>query len=233
MTLNRCSRLGNDRLTMTVAVPMKPEYGPTLGRLLSPWWGRASRLVRTAAIGGGVALLAALVGLALTLENAHYAHGGRVPFSFSYRGLYRVRPDAGGYVKVQSRWQDGSLKYSFAVDPLRLPRYSGALLGELPIYAAGYIRALSRHSREFALRGEGKTRISNTLTGYQVAYSEDVEGREMYARNVLLLPERPGVREGVIIAMLASSAASAQVSSPLEVAESGILLRPLKNFAFG
>jgi hypothetical protein len=216
-----------------VAVPIKPEYGPTMGRLLSPWWGRTSRLLRGAVIGGAVTLLALLVGLALTLENAQYSHGGPVPFSFSYRGLYSVQPDPGGYVKVQSRWRDGSLKYSFAVDPLRLPSYSGGLLGELPIYAAGYIRALSGHSQGFALRGEGKTRISNTLTGYQVAYSEDLEGREMYARNVLLLPERPGVREGVVIAMLTSPTASAQVSSPLEVGETGVLLRPLKNFAFG
>src|SRR5580700_3755642 len=216
-----------------VAVPMKPEYGPTLGRLLSPWWRRASRLVRAAVIGGAVALLVALVGLGLTLENAHYSHGGPVPFSFSYRGLYSVQPDPGGYVKVQSDWPDGSLKYSFAVGRLRLPRYSGPLLGELPIYASGYIRALSRHAQGFALRGEGKTRISNTLTGYQVAYSEDLEGREMYARNVLLLPERPGVREGVVIAMLTSPTASAQVNSPLEVGETGVLLRPLKNFAFG
>ncbi len=218
---------------MTVAVRMKPEYGPTLGRLLSPWWGRASRLVRSVVIGGMLALLTLLIGLALTLENARYSHGGLVPFSFSYRGLYSVQPDPGGYVKVQSRWPDGSLKYSFAVDPLRLPHYSGSVWGELPIYAYGYIRYLSRYSRGFELRGEGKTRISNTLTGYQVAFSEKLEGREIYARNVLLLPERPGVRAGVIIAMLTSATASAQVTSPLEVGETGVLLRPLKNFAFG
>jgi hypothetical protein len=216
-----------------VAVPMKPEYGPTLGRLLSPWWRRSSRLLRGGVIAAGIALLVALAGLALTLENAHYSHGGRVPFGFSYRGLYRVRPDRGGYVKVQSHWPDGSVKYSFAVDRLRLPPYSGPLLGELPIYVSGYIRALSDRSRQFELRGEGKTRISNRLTGYQVAYSEELEGREMYARNVMLLPERAGVREGVVIAMLTSATASAQVNSPLEVGETGILLRPLKNFAFG
>jgi hypothetical protein len=225
--------LGNETLTTMAAVPMKPEYGPTLGRLLSPWWQGASRLVRALVIGGAVALLALLVGLALTLENARYSHGGPVPFGFSYRGLYSAQPDPGGYVKVQSRWPDGSVKYSFAVDPLRLPRYAGSVWGELPIYAYGYILALSRHSQGFELRGEGKTRISNTLTGYQVAYSEKLAGREIYARNVLLLPERPGVREGVVIAMLTSSTASAQVSSPLEVGETGVLLRPLKNFAFG
>ena len=41
------------------AVPMKPEYGPTLGRLLAPRWQRASRLTRAAVvIAAGVALLA-------------------------------------------------------------------------------------------------------------------------------------------------------------------------------
>jgi hypothetical protein len=220
-------------MTASVAVPIKREYGPTLGRLLSPWWRRVSRPVRALVIGGALALLVALVALALTLENARYSHGDPVPFSFSYRGLYSVTPDPGGYVKVQSRWPNGSVKYSFAVDPLRLPRYSGALLGELPIYVTSYIHALSRDSEKFALRGEGKTRISNTLTGYQVAYSEELDGQEMYARNVLLLPERPGVRDGVIVEMLTSPAANAQLNSPLEVGETGILLRPLKNFAFG
>ncbi len=51
-----------------------------------------------------MALVAVLVGAFLTLENAHYSHGGRVPFSFSYRDLYRAAPDPGGYVKIESRW---------------------------------------------------------------------------------------------------------------------------------
>jgi hypothetical protein len=215
------------------AVPMKSEYGPTLGRLLSPRWNAAPRLARAAVIGAAVALVALLLAAGLTLENAHYAHGGPVPFSFSYRGLYRVASEPGGYVKVESRWGDGALKYSYAVDPLRLPPYSGALSGELPIYAASYIRALRARYRGFALRGEGKTKISNTLTGYQVAYWADVEGRLLYARDVLLVPERAGERDGVNIRMLTSPTASAQVSSPLEVGETGVLLRPLKTFLFG
>jgi hypothetical protein len=214
-------------------VPMKPEYGPTLGRLLSPRWNAASRLARAALIGAAVALVALLLATGLTLENAHYAHGGPVPFSFSYRGLYRVAPERGGYVKVQSGLGDGALKYSYAVDPLRLPPYTGALSGELPIYAASYIRTLRGRYRDFALRGEGKTRISNTLTGYQVAYWADVEGRQLYARDVLLVPERAGQREGVDIRMLTSPTASAQVKTPLEVGETGVLLRPLKTFLFG
>jgi hypothetical protein len=215
------------------AVPIKPEYGPTLGRLLAPRWHAASRLARTVLVGAGLVLVAVAVAAGLTLANATYSHGAPVPFSFSYRGLYRTTPDAGGYVKVQSRWPDGALKYSYAVDPLRLPRYTGALPGELPMYSAGRIRALSARYSDFALSGEGKTRISNSVTGYQIAYSARVEGQEMYVREVLLLPERSGAREGVDVVMLTSPTASAQVTSPLEVGATGVLLRPLKTFSFG
>jgi hypothetical protein len=66
-----------------------------------------------------------------------------------------------------------------------------------------------------------------------VIYSAEVEGQTMWGRDVLLLPERPGARQGVDIAMLTSPTANAQVTSPLEVASAGVLLRPLKTFSFG
>lgn len=216
-----------------VALPMKREYGPTLGRLLEPRWSAASRLARLAVMGAGVGLVALLLAAGLTLENAHYSHGGPVPFSFSDRDLYRVAPEPGGYVRVQSHWPNGELKYSYAVDPLRLPAYSGALTGEMPLFATSYVRALRARSSDFALSGEGKSKINNTLTGYQVAYSAEVDGEEMYGRDVLMVPEGTGVREGVVIRMLTSKNASAQVTAPLEVAQTGVLLRPLKTFSFG
>ncbi len=215
------------------AAAMKPEYGPTLGRLLAPRWRAASRLARTATIVAGVVVLAALVAAALTLENATFSHGGRVPFSFSYRDLYRVAPDPGGYVKIQSRWPDGALKYSYAVDPLLLPAYSGELTAEMPLYATGFIRAFGRRFVDFELRGEGKTKVNNTLTGYQVLFTAEVEGHAMYGRAVLLLPPRARAREGVAVVMLTSTTASAQIVSPLEVGTTGVLLKPMKTFAFG
>jgi hypothetical protein len=216
------------------ALRMKPEYGPTLGRLLAPRWRAASRLARAAALAAGTALVALLLGAFLTLENSSYSHGGSVPFSFSYRDLYRTVPDPGGFVKIQSRWHGGALEYSYAVGPLRLPpRYAGATSAEMPLYAAGFIRTLSARDDDFELRGEGKTRINNTLTGYEVVYTADVEGRSMYGRDVLLLPPRKGAREGVVVTMLTAPNASAQVQSPQEVAETGVLLKPMKTFMFG
>jgi hypothetical protein len=215
------------------AVPMKSEYGPTLGRLLAPRWHAASRVARATVIAAGVALALALVALALTLENSRYSHGGPVPFSFNYRDLYRVAPDPGGYVRIQGRGPDGALRYSYAVDPLRLPPYSGELFGELPLYASTYTRELARRYSDFVLRGEGKTRVNVNLVGYQVLYTATVEGQAMYGRDVMLLPQRGGVREGLHVVMLTSTTATAQVRSPLEVAGTGVLLRPLKTFAFG
>jgi len=215
------------------SVPIKTEYGPTLGRLLSPRWRGAPRLVRALVLGACVGLGVVVIAAVLVLGDAHYAHGGRVPFSFSYRSLYRTTPDSGGYVKVTRRRPGGRLEDSFAVAPLRLPPYSGELSGELPLYAAGYVAALARRYRAFELGSEGKTRI-NTIPGYQVVYTATVEGQTMWGRDVLLLPpKRPGVRDGVQITMLTSPTADPKVNSPLEVASDGVLLRPVKTFSFG
>jgi len=62
-----------------------------------------------------------------------------------------------------------------------------------------------------------------------VLYSARVDGRKVWGRDVMLLPERRGAREGVVIEMLTSQPAT--VSKP--VASSGVLERPLKTFAFG
>ena len=215
-----------------VAVPMKSQYGPTLGRLLSPRWRAASPLVRRAVIAAGVAIVALLIAAGLTLENASYSHGGRVPFSFSYRGLYRVVPEPGQFVRMQRRRSDGALEDSLAVAPVRLPPYSGEESGELPLYAVSYIRTLGRRHPQFVLEGEGKTKV-DTIFAYAVSYTTVLEGRTMWGRDILVLPERAGVREGVDIEMLTSPTANSQVNSPTEVGSAGVLSRPLRTFSFG
>jgi hypothetical protein len=82
------------------------------------------------------------------------------------------------------------------------------------------------------LRGEGKTRV-NAVPAYNVEYTTRVAGRTMFGRDVLLVAQRPGEREGVNIVMLTSPTANAQVTSPLEVASEGVLLKPLKTFTLG
>jgi hypothetical protein len=213
------------------AVPMKPEYGPTLGRLLEPRWRAATRMTRAAVIACLVALALLAVALVLRLQSASYSHGAPVPFGFKYKGLYRSSPDAGAYVKVRALDADGAPRYSYEVYPLRLAPYAGSASGALPSYASGYIAQLRARSSDFVLRGEGKTRV-NTVPGYQVLYTTRVEGVEMFGRDVLLVPPREGAREGVVIAMLSAADATKEVKAPSEVASTGVLLRPLKSFTF-
>jgi hypothetical protein len=211
---------------------MKPEYGPTLGRLLAPRWHAASRLTRWVLVLVCVGLLAALLAAGLTLSNSTFSRGGSVPFSFSYRDLYRTAADPGGYVKVQRRHSDGALADSFAVAPLRLAPYSGELTGELPLYASSYIRELSRRHRGFVLGGEGKSTV-NGVAAYNVYFTALVEGHRLFGRDVLLLPERAGAREGVVISMLTTRTNGAKLVSPTEVAAKGVLALPLKSFTIG
>jgi len=213
------------------AVPIKPEYGPTLGRMLAPRWRAAAAPLRWAAIATGALAAIAVGALALTLENAHYSHGGGMPFGFAYRGLWRTAPEAGGYVRLVARDEDG-LRYSYEVDPLTVPAYAGNVSGELPAFATGYEARLAARFDDYVPRGEGKTR-ANGVPGYQILITARVGGRGMYGRDVLLLPPREGARGGVSIVMLTAVGVTSQVRSPAEVASEGVLLRPLKTFSFG
>lgn len=215
------------------ALPIKPRYGPTLGTLLSPRWRAASPFARRAAVAGAVVVTALAAALVLTLLNARYSHGGPVPFSFSYRNLYRTAPDPGGYVKVRRVRPDGTLAYSFAVAPLTLPPYRGELEAELPLVADGYIHTLERRDRDFALSGEGKTKVNGVSSAYQVVYTTIVDGRRMLGRDIMLLPERAGARRGVVIAMIATKGKGLQASSPLEVGGTGVLALPFRSFSVG
>lgn len=209
------------------SIPLKPQYGPTLGRLLEPRWRSAAPAVRALAIAIGVGLLALMIALVLSLLNASYSHGGVVPFSFEYRSLYKTAPNPGGFVKV-ARSSGGKLEDSYAVAPLAIGSYSGSVTGELPLAAAVYARTLATRFPAFRQEGEGKTRISSTLAGYQVLYSALVDGQRLHGRDVILIPHH-GASEGVVVEMLSNEPAT--VSKP--VASSGVLETPLKTFAFG
>ncbi len=216
------------------AVPLKREYGPTLGEILAPRWRRASGTTRGLWVATLALVVAALAGAALTLASPTISHGAPVPFSFSYGGLYRTNPGPGSYAKVW-RVAGGHVEDSFAVGPLTLPPYRGELGAALALYAAGATPRLvagTTDLRGFALRGEGKTQIDSVsdYATYNIFYTATLDGREMYGREVLLLPERPGARRGVTISMLTAAAGNRQVTSPLDVGIKGALEEPLSTF---
>lgn len=214
---------------------VRADYGPSLPVLLGPRVRAASRPAKAALALLAVVLAAALAALAVVLLSSIYSRGAPVPFSFDYRGFQRVAPERGSYVRVVQRARDGALEYSFAVSPVSLPPYSGLSSGELPIYAFAYERKLARRYAGFALRGEGKAKLTGTTSspvGYEVVYRVALEGRAFYGRDFLMLPTATA-RRGVAISMLASVQAAGPSINPLELAVNGPLSRPLHSFSLG
>jgi len=208
------------------APPVKSEYGPTLGQLLAPGWRARSRAARrglVAAAVGGVALVA---GVALSLLDASYSHGGVTPFSFHYRGLYRTAPAPGELVRLV-RYRGGRLQDLFAVSPLKLAPYGGSQTAELPLYAAGRIDELSRRYPGFDLVGEGAVKV-NTVPGYSIYFWLTRDGRTLYGRDTLLLPDQLSPREGVIITAI--SEPRGMVTSATLVGAYDVLQTPLHSF---
>jgi hypothetical protein len=213
------------------AVPMKAQYGPTLGQLLAPRWRAARPSTRWGLVAILVAGFALAIAAVLTLENASFSHGGRLPFSFAYRGLYRVAPEAGAYVSLR-RDADGRTEDSFTVEPLHLPPYAGLLSGELPLYAAGYIQTLEARYPDFQLRAEGRSNV-DVQAAYDIYFTTRINSRREFGRAVLYLPASARAREGVAIIMLTTQAPRNPLNAPPEVAAAGILARPLRSFSFG
>lgn len=176
-----------------VSLPVKQQFRPTLGQLLSPRWRGLKPFARVLLPILALAFLAALVGGALTLRNSIYSHEGKISFSFEYKGLFKASPGLGAYVRVV-RFDEGKLEDSFEVAPLELPPYRGSVTGILPLYVASYLPSLqARYGKSLRFYGEGKTRV-NSLAAYDFFYSAVVGGRELYGRNVLITPEREGAR---------------------------------------
>jgi hypothetical protein len=177
----------------------------------------------------GALLLALLIALVFSLQDAQFVHHGRVAFHFRYRGLYREPPDPGGYARV-ARHRGARLVESFAVEPLTLPDVPGGVSGVLPLAAAAYLRGLAQRDQSFVLQSEGKAKVNET-PAYAINYSTRVEGRKMDGRDVLLVPARTGARQGVVLVMLTPASPLYTDTSP--VGNSGALHQPQHTFAFG
>ena len=71
------------------------------------------------------------------------------------------------------------------------------------------------------------------MPAYDILYEARAEGRPMYGRDILLLPEQHHPRAGVYITMLSSPATNPGVTSPMLVGTTGLLELPIETFTIG
>jgi len=159
---------------------------------------------------------------------------GAVPFNVTWgREFERVREE-GALLALVHRRADGLFLSSFTVRPLTLPPYRGPSSGFLPLFATFHIDALRDREADFKLVEEGKARV-NLVPGYQVVFRAKRPGpageRTFYGRDVLLVPDVPGARRGVLVQMRTTPASD--TPNPPGTGDYGPLRTPFRSFRLG
>jgi len=212
---------------------VKPGFGPSAPELLG-------RLPRWAQV--GLALLAAaLVALAAWWMIAGRGDGeqftvvaGPVPSTLAWGEEFERVAQEGALLALEHRRRDGLFLSSFTVRPLLLPPYRGQSSGILPLLATFHIDDLRDRHPDFRLVEEGKARL-NGIPGYQAVFRAKRRGpageRTIYGRDVMLVPDVPGARRGVLLQLRATPASA--TPNPRGIGSYGPLRTPYRSFRLG
>ena len=185
---------------------VRPEFGPTLPEIAGPWVRRRPRWLRIAVV---AAVLLVAVATVLAVRGSAEPTTTvvvRSPLAFNlvYQAdrLDRIAPGAGEELRLHSKPGDRAPAL-IAVRPVRLPPYTGDPAGTLPVFASRLIAQMQRADPTFVLRSEGRARV-NGQPGYQIQFQVTRNGRTVYGRRALLFEDKPAVREGADITLLAT-----------------------------
>lgn len=208
---------------------MKAGYGPTLTQLLAP----RHLALRVAAAAVAVAILAAAVAIALSSRPQETAVLIEKPvtLNFIYGPQFERVTAPGALAALRHESPSGLFLDAYAIRPLTLPPYRGAVGGMLPVYADGYLRRLARRYADYEFISEGRARINNAI-GFAVTFRARTGSRRLYGRHYLLVEEEPeGLRRGVVLELESTPAAGTPNAD--EIGNHGALKTPLRSFRFG
>jgi hypothetical protein len=205
-----------------------PEFRPTLrdelARLRPRWRTPVTVLLVLIA---AVALLALLKGS--SQPGTHVVHQGQPAFNLRYTGpLKRVNAGPGELLHLEWR-ENGELRASFVVEPLKLPAFTGDVGGVFPVVASRDLDALKARFPALKPVEEGKARV-NKVPAYSTTFRASRKPR-LYGRVVLLAEPVSGSRDGFRIVMLATPKGGADKAG--DVAARGVLKTAYRTFRFG
>jgi hypothetical protein len=210
---------------------VRPEYGPSLPALLE----QRARVPRrlTMAVAAGVLVIAAAAVAVLTVhgEDKRYVHRSDPVFNLRYAEGALQRSSPPGWALMLSSRRGGKFVQSFSVKGLTLPPHKGGASGYLPVYADAYERRIAKTLPGFMAVEEGKARI-NESPGYQITYTIRPNGRTIFGRDVVVVPQDvPGQRQAAVLRLLQTHAAG--VHAAADVGTAGAIKKPYRSFRFG
>lgn len=219
------------------SLPVKPEFGPSLPELAGPRWRRLPRAARIVAAVLAILVVAGLASLVVRrgADETAIVVDPAQGIAFNLRhgpALTRADPRPGEVLRLEQR-RSGAVVGAFAARPLRLPAYRASVGGVYPVVAERLIADLQRRYTDVEIADEGRVRL-NEAPGYGVGFRARRDGRRVWGRSVLVVPEtdppRP-VRDGVRLDLIALPGSG--VSNPADVGAVGQLKLPLRSFRFG
>jgi hypothetical protein len=214
------------------ALPVKPEHGPSLPEIVEAR--RGPRAARVLVIAAAAALLAAIVLVLVARGGGErlVVETDAVTFNLiEPDGLERVDPRPGELVRLEARRPDGLFLQSLVVRPLVLPDHDGQAAGVYPVVAERAILRMRDELEDFRLAEDSRTRI-NQVPGYTYAFSSRTDdGRRLYGRRYLLVPDAPGERRGVELVLDGTPAAG--IPNAIGTGGQGALRTAVRSFRFG
>ena len=208
---------------------LRPEFGPSLPQLLRARLGIPTKV--TAAVAAVIVLGAVVFVLGRRGSEEHLIHRTPAPvFNLRYAKVLHRSPARPGVLLELVGKRGEVFLQSMTVRPLHLPRYRGAVSGQLPILAVQHAGAIRRAYPGFTVLDEGKARI-NDAPGYQIGFRAKRDGRTIFGKEILLLPDEPAARDGATITLLQTHAAGAHAVD--DVGTVGALKKPFRSFRFG
>ncbi len=211
------------------AMPVRPDFGPTLPALLRRRFGIRERVTIAAAVALLAAIAVALVYSYVTgPEKIVYRAGPTFNLQYSGDVMHRVAPLDSELVRLEAH--RGSLAATITITRLRLPPYAGNVTsGLLPVYEDAYARRLAESLPDFQLRDEGSARLTDAQ-GYQVGFRAGPAGHFTWGRDILLVSRDEDVQDGVVLHLRYSTA------GPLSKREASTLdgvRKAFRSFNFG
>ena len=207
---------------------VEPQYGPSLPQLV----GRLPRPARLAVIALAGLLVAGVIAVALAAraDETYLVVREPVTFNLAY-GPQLERVEQAGAALALRRERGDLFLDSYVVRPLTLPPYRGAVGGTLPVYAHAYLERMRKRYGTLEMVLEGRTRINNAI-GYQLVARGRRDGRTLYLRHLLLVPDMPeGERHGVVVEL--ESTPLAGTPNAVGVGNAGPLKQAMRSFRFG
>ena len=216
---------------------VRPEYGPTLPELVGPRLATVPRRTKIAVVALLALLVVAVAAVFLARRDPPTAVVVEEPVAFNLvydeQALTRVvEPPEGAVFGLAERGDRAPQQ--LLVEPVTLPAYRGDPSAALLGLSSPAIEELRREvGPTFLLRSEGRFRVNEATSGYQIAWQSREEGEVTYGKRFLLVPddyEEPPREALQVDLVVARNPANPNVDS---VGVNGPLKRPLRSIRFG